>query len=180
MLEDKLLIWRFNRGHTQALRRIYQKYRDDLLKVAVALLYDRSAVEDVLHDVFVSFAQTAGNFQLRGSLKGYLAICIANQARDRNRAGRRQPTVGLDDVATISSSAQPERIAISGELSEKLNLAMEQLPYEQREVIVLHLQTKMKFAQIALSQGVSVNTCQSRYRYGLEKLRSMLNSELGK
>ena len=111
---------------------------------------------------------------MRGSLKGYLAICIANQARDRNRAGRRQPTVGLDDVATISSSAQPERIAISGELSEKLNLAME------REVIVLHLQTKMKFAQIALSQGVSVNTCQSRYRYGLEKLRSMLNSELGK
>ena len=180
MLEDKLLIWRFNRGHSEALRRIYQKYRDDLLKVAVALLHDRSAVEDVLHDVFVSFAQTAGNFQLRGSLKGYLAICIANRARDRNRAGRRQSAVGLDDTATISSAAQPVPIAISDEVSEKISRAMEQLPYEQREVIVLYLQSKIKFAQIARSQGVSVNTCQSRYRYGLEKLRSMLNSELGK
>lgn len=73
MIEDRFLVWRFNRGDTAAMCRIYQKYRDGLLKVAAALLSDKSAVEDVLHDVFVEFAQSTGRFQLKGSLKGYLA-----------------------------------------------------------------------------------------------------------
>ncbi len=181
MLEDKLLIWRFNRGQADALRRIYQKYKDDLLKVAAALLNDRNAVEDVVHDVFVSFAQTAGKFQLCGSLKGYLAICVANLARDRNRATQRQSAVGLDDAGPISSdTAGPELLAIGREMSQQLDQAMAQLPYQQREVIVLHLQSKMRFRQIAKSQGVSINTIQSRYRYGLEKLRSTMDGELRK
>ena len=179
MLEDKILIWRFNRGQKTALRGIYEKYRTDLLKVAVALLDDRSAIEDVLHDVFVSFAQRAGRFKLTGSLKGYLAICIANQARDRNRAMQRRSVVHLDDAGPISSNmADAEHSAISDEVSQQLNHAMAQLPYEQREAIILHLQSKMKFRQIAKSQDVSVNTVQSRYQYGLDKLRSILNGEL--
>ena len=64
MLEDKVLVWRFNRGDTAAFCRIYEKYRDRLLKVAVALLNDRTAVEDVLHDVFADFAQRTGHTRL--------------------------------------------------------------------------------------------------------------------
>ena len=179
MLDDRLLVWRFNRGDTDALRRIYAKYRDDLMKVATALLNDRDCVEDVVHDVFVSFVQTVGEFRLRGSLKGYLSICVANLARDRNRAVRRQRTASLDDAGpTDAVKHQPDWAAVRGEMFEQLDCAIAQLPYEQREVIVLHLQSKMKFRQIAGSQGVSVNTVMSRYRYGLEKLRSILDGEL--
>jgi RNA polymerase sigma-70 factor (ECF subfamily) len=179
MLDDRLLVWRFNRGDTDALRRIYAKYRDDLLKVAAALLNDTDCVEDVVHDVFVSFAQTVGEFRLRGSLKGYLSICAANCARDRNRAMQRRRTVSLDDAGTFASAKdRPDRSVVRSELSGQLGHAMTQLPYEQREAIVLHLQSKMKFRQIARSQGVSVNTVMSRYRYGLDKLRSILDGEL--
>lgn len=179
MLDDRLLVWKFNRGDTDALRRIYGKHRDDLLKVAAALLNDRDGVEDVVHDVFVSFAQAVGQFRLSGSLKGYLSICVANCARDKNRAMQRRQTVGLDDAEPVyPAKNRPDDSAVRGELSERLDLAMAQLPFEQREVIVLHLQSKMKFRQIAKSQGVSVNTVMSRYRYGLGKLRSILNGEL--
>ena len=179
MLDDRLLVWKFNRGDTDALRRIYGKYRDDLLKVAAALLNDTDGVEDVVHDVFVSFAQTVGEFRLRGSLKGYLSICVANCARDKNRAMQRRRTVSLDDAEPIrSAKGHPDDSAVRGELSQQLGRAMAQLPYEQREVIVLHLQSKMRFRQIARSQGVSVNTVTSRYRYGLDKLRSILDGEL--
>ena len=179
MLDDKLLVWRFNRGDTDALRRIYGKYRDDLLKVATALLNDKDSVEDVLHDVFVSFAQSVGQFRLRGSLKGYLSICAANCARDKNRAMQRRHTVSLGEAEPIHPAKnRPDESAVRGELSEQLGQAMAQLPYEQREVIVLHLQSKMRFRQIARSQDVSVNTVMSRYRYGLDKLRSILNGEL--
>jgi len=176
MLDDKLLAWRFNRGDTDALRRIYGKYRDDLLKVAAALLNDTDGIEDVVHDVFVSFAETVGQFRLSGSLKGYLSICVANCARDRNRTAQRQRKVSLDDAEPMREAKdRPDDCAACGELSEQIGRAMAELPPEQREVIVLHLQSKMKFRQIARSQGVSVNTVQSRYRYGLGKLRSILD-----
>ncbi|MHC4759215.1 MAG: sigma factor-like helix-turn-helix DNA-binding protein [Planctomycetota bacterium] len=57
---------------------------------------------------------------------------------------------------------------------------MAQLPYEQREAVILHLRAKMKFRQIAKLQNVSTSTVQGRYRYGLEKLRSILNGEVEK
>lgn len=179
MFEDRLLIRRFNRGDPDALRCIYHKYRDDLLKVAAALTNDAAAVEDVLHDVFVSFAQTAGRFQLTGALKGYLAICVANRTRDLNRHAARRATVTLDAAAQLTSGvSRPEHAAIANELTQQLHSAMTQLPSQQREVIVLHLQAKARFREIAQSQDVSINTIQSRYRYGLAKLRSTLDGKL--
>lgn len=185
MIEDRLLVWRFNRGDSAALCRIYEKYRDPLLKVAVALLNDRNGVEDVLHDIFVDFAQTTGRFRLKGSLKGYLSICVANHARDMNRA-RQRHSVKAKDVSPVLDEAMsrsagtnsPEHAAISQELAAKLDAAMAELPDEQREIVVLHLQGKLPFREIARLQEISINTAMSRYRYGLERLRSILNGEL--
>ena len=64
MLEDKLLILRFKHGSSDALGRIYEKYRLYLLKLAAALLHDVSVAEDVVHDVFVRFAQSAETFKV--------------------------------------------------------------------------------------------------------------------
>jgi DNA-directed RNA polymerase specialized sigma24 family protein len=79
VIEDRLLIRRFNAGDMDALRRIYEKYKPYLLSVAKALLNDAAAVEDVLHDVFVRFASQSGRFRLKGSLEDYLAICQGSQ-----------------------------------------------------------------------------------------------------
>jgi len=54
---------------------------------------------------------------------------------------------------------------------------MAQLAYEQREVIMLHLRGDMKFREIAGLQGIPINTAKSRYRYGLEKLRTLLSDQ---
>lgn len=77
-------------------------------------------------------------------------------------------------------SDKPERWIIHSEELDNLNKAIVQLPYHQREVVILHLQGGMKFRAIAESQNMSINTVQSRYRYGLDKLRSLLNSEVKK
>ncbi len=180
MLEDKLLVWKFKRGSADALRRIYEKYKNDLLALAVALTRDRAAGEDVLHDVFVSFTQHAEKLQLRTSLKSYLSSCIANRVRNLNRMNPRR-TMQLNLTEAVDSNCdEPERLIISAEQSESIEKAMAELPYQQQEVIILHLQSGMRFKKIAESQGVSINTIQSRYRYGLDKLRSLLNSEVEK
>jgi RNA polymerase sigma factor (sigma-70 family) len=179
MLEDKLLIWKFNRGDGQVLHRIYDKYKAGLLTLAGALLYDKSEAEDVVHDVFVSFIESAVKFRLTGSLRGYLATCVANKARNVNKARSVRQSIGLDQVGEMAPG--PDRGdcgAMFGERMRRLAGAMGQLPYQQREVIMLHLYSGLKFKQIAQMQSESINTIQGRYRYGLSKLRSILNEEV--
>jgi RNA polymerase sigma factor (sigma-70 family) len=180
MIEDEVLKWKFKCGSRDALQRIYEKYLNYLLTVAMALLNDAGRAEDVVHDVFVSFAGSAKDFKLRGSLKSYLTTCVMNRARDRIRANRRDLAT-LDAIETISSRSNgPDHAIIYSEESQRLNHAIAQLPAEQRDVIVLHLKGEMKFREIAKLYGVTVNTIQGRYRYGLNKLRSVLNGEVEK
>jgi RNA polymerase sigma-70 factor (ECF subfamily) len=180
MIEDELLKWKFKTGSKDALQRIYEKYRDYLLTLAMALVNDANLAEDIVHDVFVTFAQSSGKFRLRGSLKGYLATCTVNRCRDEFRARKRAP-LNLDDDAPIQSDCDPpdERI-VSDEQSRQIAYALGRLPCEQREVIALHLNAEMKLRHIARLQNVSVTTVKGRYRYGLRKLRSVLNGRLPK
>ena len=180
MIDEKILVWRFNRGSKDALKMLYEKYKDDLLGLAITLLRDRSLAEDVVHDVFVSFAGTTGSFRLSGTLKGYLSTCVANTARDRNRLRLRRD-VGLEAAEAMDcDSGDPVEHAIDSEQSGRLMQLLGHLPYEQREVVVLHLHQEMRFKEIAEALGISINTVQSRYRYGLEKLRSIISSMVTK
>lgn len=179
MLQDKLLVWKLRHGERDALRQIYQKYKTDLLALATALLNERVTAEDVVHDVFVSFAEFAAKIQLRTNLKGYLLTSVANRVRNLQLRRRNAPRLNELIVAGIASNG-PDRLVMSAEESRQISNAIRKLPYEQREVITLHLLGGLKFATIAKSEGVSINTVQSRYRYGLSKLRSILNGEVAR
>jgi RNA polymerase sigma-70 factor (ECF subfamily) len=179
-MEDKLLVFRCKRGSSNALTRVYQKYKRDLLILAMTLLNDTSAAEDVVHDVFVTFVQNLNQFNLTGSLKGYLLTCVANRARNINKA-KREHNIGSDMPEPVSlEPGEPAQSMICNEALKQLDRAMAQLPYEQRETMMLHLHARMTFSTIARRQRISVNTVKSRYRYGLEKLRLILNHEVSK
>ena len=178
MIEDKLLVWKFKHGSNDALCRIYEKYKDNLLRLASGLLNDRTAAEDIVHDCFVSFAQSADRLNLRGNLKSYLATCVVNRVRNWNRSRERHSTKSLNRTEAVTSKTnRPEQWIIENERLKQLNNALARLPYQQREVISLHLQGGMKFREIAALQDISIGTIQGRYRYGLDKLRSILDSE---
>jgi len=188
MFEDRRLVRRFNAGDTQALRRIYEKYRSDLFRVAGALLQDPAAVEDVVHDVFVAFASQAGRFELKGSLKGYLAICVANRARN---VGRRERQRGMENERRVCRAhhlsdieppigvhGTPYMLTAEAESHQKVRAALAGLAPDQRQAIVLHVLGSLRFREIARQTGESVNTVKSRYRYGIAKLRSQLNGQV--
>jgi len=178
MIEDKMLLWKFKRGSGEALERIYDKYEGYLITVATALLNNTHTAEDVLHDFFVSFVRSADKIKVNGNLKAYLAVCVANLARNKLKRRQLEPIALDDNDPIVSSDSQPDLLAVQKEETAIVNQAMSQLPFEQREVIVLHLHGNMKFTQIAKLRSSSVNTIRSRYRYGLEKLRSLLDSEV--
>ena len=181
MFEDRLLIWKFNKGRKDVLERIYAKYKDDMMTLSAALLYDKSGAEDVVHDVFVKFIHSCGRMQLSQSLKGYLITCVVNTARNKNKAGQRREDTSLDNIEEIrSNSHRPDSTLMVSENSQKLAQALSRVPYEQREVLLLHLYSGLKFRAIANLQNESISTIQGRYRYGLNKLRSLLNGEVKK
>jgi len=179
MLEDELLKLRFVLGSAVALARIYQKYADTLLTLAMALLNDASTAEDVVHDVFVRFAQSSGRFRLGGNLKSYLTTCLVNRARDVIRHQNRRTVSTLDTTVEIQSpDSDPVETIMGDELANQANEALAQLPYEQREAIILYIKADMSLKQIAELQEVPMRTVQGRYRRGLEKLRKAFAKEV--
>jgi RNA polymerase sigma-70 factor (ECF subfamily) len=179
VLEDRLLVWKLRRGNAEALCRIYEKHRDDLLRLAVSLSNDTASAEDTVHDVFASFIRQARQFRLTGSLKSYLSTCVANRARNTNRTMRTRRAAPLDEAAGMPSNvAQPDQRIVCSEELQQIAGALAMLPCEQREAVTLHLQGGMKFREIARFQHVPLKTALSRYRCGLQKLRLLLNDEV--
>ncbi len=181
MLEEKVLIWRFKHGSAEAFERIYERHKTGLLKLAVVLLGDVHAAEDVVHDVFVHVARTRSSLRVSGNLKSLLATSVANRARNHRRdTYRYHISLARQAGGEPVTTCEPQQWAIVSEQLQSLSNAMAQLPPEQREAVALHLGAGMSFPEIARIQNASVNTVQGRCRYGLEKLRSLLNSEATK
>ena len=178
-MEDKLLICKLKLGSREALRRIYDKYHKYLLKIAIVLTGNIDTAEDIVQEVFTNFAQISKRLELRGSLKSYLTTSVLNAVRNLRRDKNRHNTDTLEETEQIvSMTKRPEQWAVLSEQLENLSIAMTSLPYEQKEVITLRMEADMPFQKIADLQKTSISTVNARYRYGIEKLRSQLNSEV--
>ena len=179
-LQDKRLIRQCGRGSAAAMECIYEKYKNDMLRLGFVLSSDRAAAHDAVHDVFVSFVGRAAKLRLKTSLKAYLLTCVANRLRNIARKGALR-FVQLDRAENFDSSkGGPDRAVMLAEQAERIERAVQGLPCEQREVIAMHIHSGMKFREIAEASGVSLSTIQSRYNYGLNKLRSALDGEVEK
>lgn len=174
--EDHILLWQSKRGDRKAFDRIYGRHLDTLLTVAMSLLGNAADAEDVVQEVFTSFVESLEAFRLRRSLRGFLAICVANKSRDllrkRNRTG---PASGAAGPPT--DSAGPLELVIRNEQVRRVQDALNRLPYEQREAITLHIHAGLTFRAMARALKVSLGTVQSRYRYGLNNLKAALDGE---
>ena len=173
-MKDRRLVYRLSLADPDALGQIYNRYKNDLLTVAMALLANPDAAEDCVHDVFVHFADAPADMRASRNLRGYLMRCVANRAKNLIKRQQLQTGRQVEKQDYTGKKDCPEARLIVSEESMRIFEAMAKLPTEQREVISLHIHGKMKFREIAEQLGVSINTVQSRYRYGIEKLRSLL------
>ena len=160
------------------MRTIYEVHKDHLLTLARALTGDRSLAEDIVHDVFVAFTRNLPRLKLRTTLRAYLCVAVCNRVRDLVRMRVRQGVEPDMPQAGFGVAASPDALAAHAEQAERLRAALLLLPAEQREVVLLRSRAALPFKEIARSQGIGVNTAQARYRYGIDRLRSLMNSEL--
>jgi len=178
MVKDEFLKLRFACGSQTALEDIYEAYQNDLLTVAIALLNNTQSAEDVLHDVFVRFAESRQSFRLHGNLRNFLMTCVANRARDVMRRRQRSEAFKTSSDHSDVCELGPYDEVLCTEQSQRVNQGLAQLPYEQRETVILHVKAGLTFKEIGRQQQIPWRTVQGRYRYGLDKLRSLLNHEI--
>jgi RNA polymerase sigma-70 factor (ECF subfamily) len=144
---------------------LYDAHGRTLLAYARSLLGDIAAAEDVLHQVFIRLLR--GDVRILGAPLPYLCRAIRNAASNYRR-GRARDTELADGAEWLEAPGGMEDAALA------LQQALDALPGDQRDAIVLHVWGQMTFQDIAEALEISPNTAASRYRYGLSKLRERL------
>jgi len=172
-------VGRFNCGDISALQEMYDLYKKDMMTLATGLLFDKTMAEDALHEVFTKLIGLQGRMRIKSTLRGYLLQAMANEARTLNRIKDRRNSVDRSELHSSPPDVErPDDAAEYTERCQRLKLALAELPYEQREVVLLRHYGQVKFKAIAKCQGVSMSAVQARYRYGLNRLRSLLGGNL--
>jgi RNA polymerase sigma-70 factor (ECF subfamily) len=153
------------------VQELYREHGAALLAYAAALLGERAEAEDALHQVFLKLL--GGRLEIPADARPYLFRAVRNTALNSYRSRARDVPLGKDDQQWFVKPAE----AVDAGLA--LEKALRALPLEQREVVVMHVWGAMTLEEIGKVLELSANTVASRYRYGLSKLRDILQGPRG-
>jgi RNA polymerase sigma-70 factor, ECF subfamily len=154
-----------------------------VLQLAMNLLGDRDEALDLSQEVFLRVFRTIYRFRGQSSLRTWIYRIAVNQARNRHRFWRRRhraDQVSLDQhIAThgellSSGDSKPDRMFAQKELAERLQRALDHLPFDQRTAIVLREIDGLSYEEIGFSLGIAVGTVKSRLARAREALRAQL------
>ena len=170
---DAMLVGAIRAGDEQAMERIYDRYSAIVYSVALRVLGDTAAAEDILQEVFMQLWRSPDVFDAsRGSLPGWLAVIARNRAIDSLR--KRRPETDLTEVVV---SVEPD-LAGKADWSralEKIRIALGGMPAPQRSVLEMAFFDGLTHTEIAEKTGEPLGTIKTRIRAGLVALRKAFN-----
>ncbi len=172
-LPDNTLRAALARNDPAAVELMWDRYASDLFAYLQAVLCSRHDAEDVLQTVFVRIVRKRHRLAGARRLDAYVFSIARNEAF--RQIGRRKKHRTIEAV-NESWLIVPESHREPNDLAEQLQAALARLPQQQREVIVMKIYRQKTFLEISRLLGLSQNTVASRYRYGIEKLRILLEN----
>lgn len=172
--DDGLLLGRIQRGDEDAMAAIFDRYSKVIYSVALRVLRDPSAAEDVLQDIFMQVWRKPESFlPSRGSLGGWLAVIARNRSIDALR--RRRPADEVEEM-TLASPFNLEEESVRTLMMERARGVIVELPAEQRRVIEMAFFDGLTHTEIAELTGDPLGTVKTRIRAGLLVLRKAMQS----
>ena len=157
-------------GDTRAFERLYDAYGKLVYGIALRVLSDAAAAEDVTQSVFLKLWTAPDAFR-SGNFGGWIARVARNRALD----ARRRKVRGNAEIAQdLSDDTVPEDLVFAAIDAQSVRSALARLPVDQREPIELGFFGGLTHDAIARQTGVPLGTVKTRIRSGLQRLRSML------
>lgn len=180
--EDLELLRQIKRGDQKAFLEFYDRYAPRVYGLAVKILGETMAAEEVTQDIFMKIWDHAASYSPeKGKLISWLLTITHNAAVDRVRFEERRPDFG--------NPADPENLWLYTPTPEStteearwrsIHFALQDLPEEQREVIELAYYHRLSQSQISEHTGAPLGTVKTRVRLGMEKLRNIWLEERSK
>ena len=159
------------------LERLYTEHRQGLYSLALTITRSADAAEDAVHEAFVRLCRSGQ--QTSGDPVAYVFAAVRNaaidQLRQRGRADRQSNSI-FAVAPPADEVARPDELAAEAERDRLIRTALESLPDATRQVIVMKLYAGLTFEQIAAACNEPLPTIASRYRRGLDKLRTSMEA----
>jgi len=181
-IEDRELAARLMAGDPSALAEVYDRYVGLVYGLARRVLGDDARAEDVTQEVFVFVWEQPHRFDpSRGSLRSWLGVLAHHRSVDRVRSevrrARGEARVNPVDVVTDAHGEVDDELS-GAWLADRVREALDQLPPEQREAIVLAYYGGRTYRQVATDLDIPEGTAKSRLRLALSKLDDLLRPGL--
>jgi RNA polymerase sigma-70 factor (ECF subfamily) len=178
---DHELIRLFTDGNSDALEALVLRHKEKLYTSILFLVKDKYLAEDIFQDVFIRIIDTmrSGRYTEEGKFLPWAMRIAHNLCVDYFRKVKRTPTIrnsennDIFDVIKFSDESAETKITRQ-QSHDRVRVMLDQLPEDQREVIVLRHYADLSFKEIAAMTNCSINTALGRMRYGLINLRKMM------
>src|SRR3954463_12003797 len=177
---DAELIHAYCHGQEFALEVLINRYKDKIYTSVYMLVKDKYLAEDIFQDAFLKMIKTIkeGRYAEQGKFLPWAIRVAHNLCMDHFRRSRQQIPVTLPDGQDISylfgAGDMPSDGIEQQQVHASVRKLVEELPEEQREVVVLRIYADLSFKEISELTGVSINTALGRMRYALINLRKII------
>lgn len=181
-IDDSILVKNYIAGDEKALETLINRYNQRISSFIYSKVLDRDVAEDIFQDTFIKVIKTLkrGSYSEEGKFLPWVMRIAHNLIIDHFRKNKRMPKFeGSDDFNIFSvikdDKLNAEKQIIKDQIDKDLTYLIEELPEDQKEVLVMRIYKDMSFKEISENTGVSINTALGRMRYALINLRKIVD-----
>ena len=175
---DESLMLAYAAGQVAAFEQLYARHRGPLYRFLARQLRNDALADELFQDVWQKVIAARAGWRPEAAFSTWLFRIAHNRLNDHWRAQRHRPPAPADAderTAQVPDPHTPERTLSEFEQRRRLQMAMDELPDDQREVVLLRLERELTLEEIGEITGVGRETVKSRLRYAMDKLRARLN-----
>lgn len=181
---DQELVREYLAGSENALEQLITRHKEKVFTSIIIFTKDRYLAEDLFQDTFIKVIHKLkqGKYKEEGKFLPWVMRISYNICIDHYRKTKRRPKVvnteGFDifDILPLSQES-PEQMMMGNQSKDKVRKLLDELPEEQKEVVLLRHYYDFSFKEIAELTGVSINTALGRMRYSLINLRKIIEEK---
>ncbi|NJB35512.1 RNA polymerase sigma factor [Croceivirga sp. JEA036] len=180
-LDDSVLVKNYINGDEKALEVLINRHNQKISSFIYSKVLDKDITEDIFQDTFIKVIKTLkrGSYSEEGKFLPWVMRIAHNLIIDHFRKNKRMPKFeGSDDFNIFSvihdDKLNAEKQMIKDQIDSDLSSLIDELPDDQREVLIMRIYKDMSFKEISENTGVSINTALGRMRYALINLRKIV------